>query len=171
MDLLGPNAGIEEAVARSADIAISRSCSIDLGSKHVDIEHIGYGQTDGDLVVRIREDNIIFVGNMLQAPPPAFPRLLDGRPDESLATYRRLYDIVDDDTRIVPGHGRTMCRADILYSITYIEKLMELARNVRGGGLSADEARKALAMEEFSDYSMYDFIHFQVNVLAVLGSE
>ncbi|MFI8186564.1 hypothetical protein OG539_33530 [Actinacidiphila glaucinigra] len=69
IDLLGPNAGIEEVLARSADIAVSGPCSLDLGGRHVDIEHIGFAQTDGDLVVRMREDDIVFGGNMLQAPP------------------------------------------------------------------------------------------------------
>ncbi|GHH77808.1 MBL fold metallo-hydrolase [Streptomyces sulfonofaciens] len=171
IDLLGTNAGIEEAVARSADITVSSSCSLDLGGKHVDIEHIGFCQTDGDLIVRMREDNILFVGNMLQAPPPAFPWLLDGRAEEALITYRRLYDIVDDDTLIVPGHGRTMRRADIIHSISYIEKLCGLARDVRSRELPTDQVNEALAMKEYSDYSMYEFIHFQVNIPAVLNTK
>ncbi|MER5411005.1 MBL fold metallo-hydrolase [Streptomyces sp. NPDC002769] len=171
IDLLGAGAGIEEVVARSADVTLSGACSVDLGSKHVDIEHIGYAQTDGDLVVRMREDNIVFVGNMLQAPPPAFPWLLEGRADEALVTYRRLYDILDDDTLIVPGHGRTMRRADVLHSITYLEKLTSVAREGRVKGLSAAQLREALAMKEYSDYSMYEFIHFQVNIPAVLKAE
>ncbi|MFD8027423.1 MBL fold metallo-hydrolase [Streptomyces sp. NPDC059717] len=171
IDLLGPNAGIEEAVARSADVTVTGSCSLDLGGRHVDIEHIGYAQTDGDLVVRIREDNIVFVGNMLQAPPPAFPWLLEGRADEALVTYRRLHDILDDDTLIVPGHGRTMRRADILHSITYLEKLIHLARDAQDSKLPPDQAREALAMKEYSDYSMYEFIHFQVNIPAVLSPQ
>lgn len=169
--LLGANAGIEEAVARSADVAVTGATSLDLGGKHVDIDHIGFAQTDGDLIVRVREDNVVFVGNMLQAPPPAFPWLLEGRAEEALTTYRRLYEILDEDTLIVPGHGRTMGRADILHSVDYIEKLNSLAREAREKGLSAEQAREALAMEEYSQYSMYDFIHLQVNIPAVLSGE
>ncbi|MFJ5219609.1 MBL fold metallo-hydrolase [Streptomyces sp. NPDC088354] len=171
IDLLGANVGIEEVVPRSADLAVSGSCSLDLGGKHVDIDHIGFAQTDGDLVVRMREDDIVFVGNMLQAPPPAFPWLLEGRADEALATYRRLYDILDDGTLIVPGHGRTMRRADILHSIAYLEKLTGLARDARDKGLPDDLARRALEMKEYRDYSMYDFIHVQVNIPAVLNAQ
>ncbi|MGV9703078.1 MBL fold metallo-hydrolase [Streptomyces sp. NPDC003483] len=171
IDLLGADAGIEEVVARSADVTVSGACSVDLGSKHVDIEHIGFAQTDGDLVVRMREDNIVFVGNMLQAPPPALPWLLEGRPDEALVTFRRLYDIIDDGTLIVPGHGRPMRRADILHSITYLEKLTGMAQEGWVKGLPAAQVREALAMKEYSDYSMYEFIHFQVNIPAVLKAE
>ncbi|MER6466312.1 MBL fold metallo-hydrolase [Streptomyces sp. NPDC001228] len=167
--LLGADEGIEEVVPRSADITVTESCSVDLGGKHVDIAYIGFCQTEGDLVVRVREDNIIFVGNALQAPPPAFPWLLDGRVADSLATYRRLYEMLDDDTLIVPGHGGTMHRSDILHSISYIERLMSLARDAKAQGMSHEQIREALAMNEYSDYSMYDFIHFDVNVPAALA--
>jgi glyoxylase-like metal-dependent hydrolase (beta-lactamase superfamily II) len=169
--LLGANAGIEETVARSADVTVSESCSLDLGGKHVDIKHIGFAQTDGDLIVRVREENIVFVGNMLQAPPPAFPWLLEGRAEEALATYRRLHDILDDHTVIVPGHGGTMHRTDILHSIGYIEKLNGLARDAHDKGMPAGQVHEALAMKEYGSYSMYDFIHFQVNIPAVLSTE
>ncbi|MET7999305.1 MBL fold metallo-hydrolase [Amycolatopsis sp. NPDC005232] len=169
--LLGADSGIEETVARSADLTVSESASLDLGGKHVDIEHIGFAQTDGDLVIRVREDNIVFVGNMLQAPPPAFPWLLEGRADEALTTYRRLHDSVDSHTVIVPGHGRTMRRSDILHSIGYIEELNGLAQDAHDKGMSASQIQEALAMKEYSSYSMYDFIHFQVNIPAVLSTE
>jgi len=169
--LLGANAGIEETVARSADITISTSVSFDLGGKHVDVEHIGFAQTDGDLIIRVREDNIVFVGNMLQAPPPAFPWLLEGRAEEAVATYSRLHDELDDHTVIVPGHGGTMRRADILHSIGYIEKLNGLAKDARAKELSSSQIHEALAMKEYSSYSMYDFIHFQVNIPTVLSTE
>lgn len=171
IDLIGADAGIEEAVARSADITVIGSFSLDLGGKHVDIDHIGYAQTDGDLVVRVREDDIVFVGNMLQAPPPAFPWLFEGRADEALVTYRRLYDTLDDGAIIIPGHGRAMHRGDILHSIGYIEKLRDLAQDARDRGLTAEQARAALSMKEYSGYSMYEFIHFQINIPAVLNAE
>lgn len=134
IDLIGADAGIEEAVARSADITVTGSVSLDLGGKHVDIDHIGYAQTDGDLVVRVREDNVVFVGNMLQAPPPAFPWLFEGRAGEALVTYRRLHGTLDDDAVIATGHGRVLRRGDILHSIAYIEKLRDLANDARDRG-------------------------------------
>jgi len=171
IDLLDSNAGIEDVVARSADLTIAQSCSIDLGGKHVDIEHRGFGQTDGDLIVRVREDNIVFVGNVLQAPPPAFPWLLEGRAEESLATYRRLYDSLDEGVLIVPGHGRTMRRADVLHSIAYLEQLIGLASEAKDQAWTADQVHEGLRMRDYSDYSMYELIHFEVNIPAVLNAQ
>lgn len=170
IDLLGAGLGIEEAVARSADVACADSLALDLGGKRVDVGHIGYAQTDGDLVIRIPDDNVVFVGNMLQAPPPAFPWLFGGRAAEAIATYRRLHDSVDDDVVIVPGHGRTMRRADILYSIEYIEELSRHIDRAKAQGATLAQARDIARMENYSGYSLYERIHFDVNVPALLGS-
>jgi glyoxylase-like metal-dependent hydrolase (beta-lactamase superfamily II) len=170
IDLLGAGLGIEEVVARSADVVCEGSLVLDLGGKRVDIEHIGYAQTDGDLVIRIPDDNVVFVGNMLQAPPPAFPWLFEGRAAEATATYRRLHDSVDDDVAIVPGHGRTMRRADILYSIEYIEELTRQIEGVKAQDATLAQARDIARMESYSGYSMYERIHLDVNVPALLSS-
>ncbi|MFE4546579.1 hypothetical protein [Streptomyces sp. NPDC056785] len=64
-----------------------------------------------------------------------------------------------------------MRRADILHSITYLEKLTSMAQEDWVKDLPAEQVREALAMKEYSDYSMYEFIHFQVNIPAVLKAE
>ncbi|MFI8186565.1 hypothetical protein OG539_33525 [Actinacidiphila glaucinigra] len=64
-----------------------------------------------------------------------------------------------------------MRRADISHSIAYLEELTGLARDARAKGLSADKAREALEMKDYSDYSMYESIHLQVNIPAVLNTQ
>jgi cyclase len=168
--LLGKDVGIEEAVKRSADLTCTDNVSIDLGGRQVEIKHIGYAQTDGDLIVLVPEHNVVFVGNMLQAPPPAFPWLFDGRPAEAAATYERLYDMLDDDSIIVPGHGVLMSRSDIRYSIAYLQELMQEVDDAAAKGLTVEQACEAIAMDKYSGYSMYDRIHFGVNIPALHGS-
>lgn len=168
IDLLGTDRGIEEVPYRTADLTCTESLVLDLGGKRVEIAHLGYAQTDGDLIIVVPDDNIVFVGNMLQAPPPAFPWLFGGRPKEAIATYERLYEMLDDNATIVPGHGRTMRREDIRYSIGYLEML---TREVEAaGGITEQQAREQLAMSQYSGYSMYERIHLGVNVPTLLGA-
>ena len=110
IELLGKGRGIEEVVPRSADLTLTDGVSLDLGDRKAEILHIGFAQTEGDVIVRLPEEEIIFVGNMLQAPPPAFPWLLDGRHREAIETYRCLHEMLDDRAIIVPGHGKLMRR-------------------------------------------------------------
>jgi glyoxylase-like metal-dependent hydrolase (beta-lactamase superfamily II) len=166
IELLGEERGIEEVVPRSADLALADHVSLDLGDKSVEVRHIGFAQTEGDLIVRLPEENIVFVGNMLQAPAPAFPWLLDGRHREAIETYRRLHEMLDDGAIIVPGHGKLMHRSDILYHIKYLEELEKQVGSAIQRGLNLEQAQEDVRMEGYSEYSMYEFIHFQVNLPA-----
>ncbi len=167
IELLGEGRGIEEVVPRSADLTLTGGISLELGDKKAEVLHIGFAQTEGDLIVWLPEEEIVFVGNMLQAPPPAFPWLLDGRHREAIETYRRLHEMLDDGALIVPGHGKPMRRPDILHHIEYLEELEEQVGSAVERGLSLDQAQEEVRMEGYSDYSMYEFIHFQVNLPAV----
>ncbi|MCA1717356.1 MAG: MBL fold metallo-hydrolase [Actinobacteria bacterium] len=167
IELLGEGRGVEEVVPRSANLTLTEGITLDLGTRKAEILHIGFAQTEGDLIVRLPEENIVFAGNMLQAPSPAFPWLLDGRPREAVETYHLLHDMLDDETIIVPGHGRPMCRSDIRYSIEYIEDLVGQIEGTLGQGLTLEQAQEEIRMERYSGYSMYEFIHFQVNIPAV----
>lgn len=170
VDLLGPGRGIEEVVYRTADLTCEDGLALDLGKKRVEIAHLGYAQTDGDLVITVPDDDIVFVGNMLQAPPPAFPWLFEARADEAIATYERLYDTLDDEAVIVPGHGRTMQRGEIRYSIDYLQELKGEVESAASKGLTEEQAREQIAMSRYAGYSMYDRIHLGVNVPTLLAA-
>lgn len=164
--LLGAGRGIEEVPYRPADLTCTDGVELDLGGKRIQIRHLGYVQTDGDLVVMVPDDNVVFVGNMLQGPPPAFPWLFDGRPLEAIATYERLFEMLNDDATIIPGHGRAMTRADIRYSIEYLRKLSDAV----AAGLTEQQAPAQISMSEYAGYSMYERIHLGVNVPTLLGA-
>jgi glyoxylase-like metal-dependent hydrolase (beta-lactamase superfamily II) len=167
IELLGEGRGIEEVVPRSADLTLTDEISLDLGDRKAEVLHIGFAQTEGDEIVWLPEENIVFVGNMLQAPPPAFPWLLDGRYREAIETYRRLHEMLEDRTVIVPGHGKLMHRRDILHHIEYLEELEEQVSSAVERGLDLEQAQEEVRMEGYSGYSMYEFIHFQVNLPGV----
>jgi glyoxylase-like metal-dependent hydrolase (beta-lactamase superfamily II) len=89
------------------------------GSISADGERIDYGylveaHTSGDIYVFFRESNVLAVGDV--ASPAQDPALdyftgawIGGRVD----ALDRLLELTKDDTRIVPGYGPVMSRADL----------------------------------------------------------
>ncbi len=63
----GTNRGIEEVVARSADIVVDDKKTIDLGGKIVEIMHLGFAQTPGDLFVWVPDSKVFWTGNPVVA--------------------------------------------------------------------------------------------------------
>lgn len=164
--LMGKGKGIERVQARTADVVVPEVISIDLGGCTVEVRHLGFAQTPGDLVVWTPDAKVLWVGNMIQAPSPALPWLLEGRHRETIETLTRVRDFLPEEATIVPGHGRPMHRADIEFPIRYLQELDGSVGRAIDEGHSIDSALDAVAMAHYGDYSLFDWAHKTVNVPA-----
>lgn len=167
LSIMGAGRGLETVLPRSADITIEDKMTVDLGGRTVEIFHIGFVQTDGDLIIRLPEENIVFVGNMVQAPPPALPWLLEGRPGDAIKTLRRLHALLDDESVIVTGHGRPVDRGSLDFSIQYIAELQKEVEGAVARGLTLEQTQEAVTMEKYASYSLFPFVHKQLNIPAL----
>ncbi|MBR0698158.1 MBL fold metallo-hydrolase [Bradyrhizobium lablabi] len=164
--LMGEGKGIERVQARTADIAVADMVSVDLGGRTVEVRHFGFAQTPGDLVVWTPDAKVLWVGNMIQAPSPALPWLLEGRHKETIATLTRVRDFLPDDATIIPGHGRPMRPADIEFPLRYLRELDSAVRKAIEEGRSVEATLEAVAMHDYGEYSLFDWAHNMVNVPA-----
>jgi cyclase len=167
IDLMGHGKGIERVQARVADIAVRDMVSVELGGRVVEVRHFGFAQTPGDLVVWAPDAKVLWVGNMIQASPPALPWLLEGRHRETIATLTRVREFLPDDATIIPGHGRPMRPADIDFSLRYLGELDGAVSVAIDEGLSVEATLEAVAMPDYGDYSLFEWAHRSVNVPAV----
>lgn len=164
IEFVGAGFGIEDVMLRLPDLCISHDATIDLGGVEVLIRFIGHIQTDGDLA--IEANGVVFVGNAVAAPRPAIQWQPDARLDESLAATERFRDSIGDDTIIVPGHGRPMRRAEMDYQIGYVRQLRLVVRKSVEAGNDLAATLELAAMEEYSEYSVYELAHLRTNVPA-----
>jgi len=162
--LMGKGKGIERVQARTADIAVSEMFSVDLGGRTVEVRHFGFAQTPGDLVVWTPDAKILWVGNMIQAPSPALPWLLEGRHKESIATLNRVRQFLPEDATIIPGHGRPMRPADIEFPVRYLSELDGAVRTAIREGRSLEATLDVVAMPEYNAYSLFEWAHKTLNV-------
>ena len=73
MQNFGKGRGIEDVIARDADLLVDESLTIDLGGLEVKILHLGFAQTEGDLFVWLPSRKVLFTGNPFIAEQPALP--------------------------------------------------------------------------------------------------
>ncbi len=160
----GANRGIEEAVARTADIIVDEKYTIDLGDKKVEIMHLGFAQTEGDLFVWVPEDKVFWTGNPVVAMPPALPWLLDGKHEEVLATLKKVRQFLPNDSIVVPGHGIPITPQKIDFYIQYLETLRKEVKIAVEKGMTLEEAQKEITMPAFQGYALWGWVHTGVNV-------
>jgi cyclase len=163
--LMGKGKGIERVQARTADITILEMLTVDLGGRSVEVRHFGFAQTPGDLVVWAPDAKVLWVGNMIQAPSPALPWLLEGR-HKSMVTLTKVRDFLPEDATIIPGHGRPMRPADIEFPLRYIRELDRAVRAAIDKGHSVEATLDLVNMPEYNEYSLFEWAHKTVNVRA-----
>lgn len=166
LGLMGKGKGIERVQSRSADITVSDFIRVDLGGRTVEVRHFGFAQTPGDLVIWSPDAKVLWVGNMIQAPSPALPWLLEGRHRDTIATLTKVRDFLPEDATIIPGHGRPMRPADIDFPIRYLRELDAVVSAAVAAGASVETTLAAAGMSHYGEYSLFDWAHNAVNVPA-----
>jgi len=162
----GSNQGLDELRPRRANLLLHDGTvlDIDLGGKRVQVMHLGFAQTPGDLFVWLPDDKVLYTGNPLIASPPALPWLLDGHLDDSLATMRRVRALVPAEAVVVPGHGAPVDVKSIDFAIAYLEQLKDEVQAAIARGLSEQETVEAVTMKEHAGYKIFPWVHAQINV-------
>jgi cyclase len=89
--------------------------SLEFAGRRIDYGYLPAAHTDGDLYVHVPEMNLLVAGGVVSGED--WP-LLDYRNGAWLGgrvrALERLADLVDADTRVVPGHGRLISGSDIV---------------------------------------------------------
>lgn len=114
--------------------------SMKAGGERIDYGYLIEAHTSGDIYVFFRDSNVLAVGDV--ASPTRDPELdyvtgawIGGRVD----AMSRLLELCDEATRIVPGHGPVMRRADLEVERDMMETIYErTVDRVRQGDSALD---------------------------------
>jgi glyoxylase-like metal-dependent hydrolase (beta-lactamase superfamily II) len=130
-----------------ADLAFEKSLEVSLGSRKVQILHLGRGNTAGDTVVFVPDAKVAMAGDMVVYPSPySFGSWLSEWP----TTLRALEAL--GATRTIPGHGPVL--EDNAYVETVIALIEETRRQVAAAvkdGLSLEDTRKKVDLKAFRE--------------------
>lgn len=122
--------------------------SMHLNGQTVRIFHTPDAHTDGDAMVMFEEANILHMGDVFFVGNFPFIDVSSGGTVEGfLNAMRTAYDVVNDDTKIIPGHGPLATKADIGASIEMLEgvHLAASAAFAEGGSVEDAVANELLA--------------------------
>lgn len=165
----GRASGLQELAPQPAAILMKdgEKKAIDLGGITVDVQHLGFAQTDGDLFVSVPSAKVLFTGNPVISGGPSFPWLLDGKSEQALATLERLVSTFPAETIVVPGHGVPTGMAAVGAHIRYLKDLRTAVQAAVRDGL--DEAKVAERVGQdlapkYGTYKIYGWVNTQLNV-------
>lgn len=119
-------ADFEGTVLHKPDVTFSDALGVDLGGVTVQLRYPGPSHTDDSIAVYIKEDKVLFTGDILFSH--YHPYLVDG----DLGNWTRvLFELgkVPAD-KIIPGHGPVSSQSDLQDMRLYIEQFDALARDL-----------------------------------------
>ena len=129
-------AELAETVIVPPEKVFTRTASIDIGGRTVELSYFGRGHTDSDIVVAPSNSGVVFAGDLIEEGfPPVFR---DAYPMDWPATLRSVSDGV---ARLaVPGHGRPVSAAFVEGQLEEITRVAELVAGVHAEEISREEA-------------------------------
>lgn len=141
---------------RPADFAPQREIDdgedLKLGEVAFQVRHFGAGHTDNDLVVFLPAQNVIHMGDLVfNRWHPFIDRSAKADTEGWQKSLRAALKLCNDETIVIPGHGKVDDKAAIERQIAYFDALRALVGDAMKQGRSKEEILK-LDSETFSGY-------------------
>lgn len=87
-------------------ITFAQGLSFHLNGEEIDVIHVPPAHTDGDAIVHFRTSNVMHTGDVyFNGVYPFIDVSSGGRIDGMIAGADRILALVDEQTKIIPGHG------------------------------------------------------------------
>jgi glyoxylase-like metal-dependent hydrolase (beta-lactamase superfamily II) len=133
---------LAEVVIDPPDRTFSMGATVEVGGRRVELQHLGRGHTDNDIIVLVPDAAVLCAGDLLENG--AVPYFGDGFPMDWPETAQRLLALTDAATAVVPGHGAHSDRTFAAAQMVAFREIAALALKVDAGDLDL-EAALALA--------------------------
>lgn len=122
--------------------------------------HVNSAHTDGDTYYYFPEDNVIHMGdNFFSGSYPYIDLNSGGDIDGLISNVSMALGIVDDGTKIIPGHGAVSSKADLESYKSVLVTLRARVKKARDEGKSLEETQKLGLSKEWDATHGQGFIN------------
>ena len=121
--------------------------------------HVAAAHTDGDAVIHFTDLNVIDAGDLFFNYMFPFIDLDSGGSVTGyIAGQRRILEMADDDTRIIPGHGPLATKADLRIAIDMLVDSRARVKKLVDAGMTEEEAIAENPLESYHEQWNWGFI-------------
>ena len=122
-------------------ITFSESMDFHLNGKDAHVFHLAHAHTDGDIAIYFKNVNVMHMGDtFFNKIFPFIDYNSGGSLDGYIAAQKSIAKIVDDKTRIIPGHGVLANKQDLLNSIAMLEEAKTTMQELIKQGKTEEQA-------------------------------
>jgi len=115
-------------------LTFADSLVLHFNTDDIDVVHVPSGHTDGDVIVRLRQSDILFAADLFNNGDYTRVDLRGGSLDGMIAAYQKLLPGLDGQVKVVPGRGRVATKSDLEdYLAVMIALRDRISRLIRDG--------------------------------------
>lgn len=135
-------------------ITFDGNMGLSIAGEMLQLKHYAAAHTDGDVVVWFPSANVIHAGDLFFVDRFPFIDLNSGgRVQGYIDAIEAVMAEIDDDTKIIPGHGGVSGKADWQRLVDMIKVTRDEVRAHKANGLSEDAAVAAGLSEQWASWT------------------
>lgn len=133
-------------------ITFSENMTFYYNGEKIMVSHVQNAHTDGDVVVYFTESNVLHMGDVFfNGKYPYIDIASGGNYDGYIEALARILAVIDEETKIIPGHGDLARKSDLKYSH---DMMVALKNSVAYEYVSGKTKEQILANKELT--KIYD---------------
>lgn len=133
--------------------------------------HVARAHTDGDAIIHFKQANVVHMGDvMFNGRFPFIDVKSGGSIDGLIAAVTRVLAMVDDKTKIIPGHGDLASRADLKNYLAMLTTVSGRIGKLVAAGKSEQEVVDSKPCAEYEKEWTWGFINAEKFTKAIFLS-
>jgi glyoxylase-like metal-dependent hydrolase (beta-lactamase superfamily II) len=109
-------------------ITFAEDLTFHLNGDDIHAFHVDSAHTDGDAIIHFREADVVHMGDtFVRYGFPFIDTATGGSIDGMIAAMDTALTVIDEDTKVIPGHGTLATRADV---VAYRDALASMRKAV-----------------------------------------
>ncbi len=140
-------------------VTFTRDVTFHLGGEEISVVHVSAAHTDGDSFVRFRKANVLHMGDcFLNGSYPVIDRSSGGLFTGVLSGADEALGLLDDKSRIVPGHGPVAGASELRRWREMLVTILERVKKAAAAGRTLDEVKASRPTKEWDDLFPRSFV-------------
>jgi cyclase len=130
-------------------VTFTDDVTLHLNGDEIHVIHTPTAHTDGDSIVHFKKANVIHTGDTVTSGYPLVDIDSGGTFEGFIAAADRILALSDDATKIIPGHGPLMTKADMVAYRQMLGEARDRVGKLMAAKKTIDEIKAANPLAEF----------------------
>ncbi len=131
-------------------LTYSEKLSIYQGNEEIELLHFANAHTDGDTVVHFKDSNVVHAGDILFSKMYPFIDTKNGGDVHGfIAAQEAVLAMVDDQTKIIPGHGPLSNKASMEQDLAMLKKIVAVVEEELANGKTPEQIAMHPNVQEY----------------------